>query len=270
MRNIIDIYEGIFDKDNSKKVGIDLYKHEVLEWLKKNCQSKQPILSRVKEEDWERFVEINSDRSVNINTNLYICSEETSIPFKLNKVKGAFVLYHTNTNECKNFPNECDTLYITATSITLENIDMTLTNTKYNTGFDFHPREASYPPCVNFDNYVKIGKNVKFTCSRNVGFNSNDPRFYTPNTTWIYIKNFPEPVMKNIELVNIQDIVIHSKMGKWPTIEQLQKHYNNFKDLKHIYMATWLRQQYTGNSEIYITDKNKMEYVESKPTKFYD
>jgi hypothetical protein len=97
MRNIIDIYEGIFDKDNSKKVGIDLYKHEVLEWLKKNCQSKQPILSRVKEEDWERFVEINSDRSVNINTNLYICSEETSIPFKLNKVKGAFVLYHTNS-----------------------------------------------------------------------------------------------------------------------------------------------------------------------------
>lgn len=271
MRNIIDIYEGIFDKENAKQVGHDLFKYEVIEWLKKNCQSKQPLLARIKEETtWDKYIEINSDKSVNVKTDLYICSEETTIPFKLNKVKGAFVLYHTNTNECKNFPVECDRIIIRATNITLENIDMVLNNNVHNTGFDLHPDNANYHPCIHFDNYVKIGKNVKFTCTRNVGFNSKDPRLKTPDVVWMEMKSFPEPIMKNIELVNIQDIVIHSKVGKWPTIEQLQKHFNNFKDLKHIYMAPWLKQQYTGNSEIYITDKNKMEYVDVKPIKYYD
>jgi hypothetical protein len=133
-----------------------------------------------------------------------------------------------------------------------------------------HPEHPATMSCVTLDTYVKIGKNVSFTCTRKPGFISNDPRLKSDDVTWIDIKGFPESVMKNVKLVGIQDIVINKRVGKWPTIEQLQKYFNNFKDLKHIYMSFTLRQDLTGNKEIYITDKNTMEYVEPPFKRFYD
>lgn len=268
--SIYDLYEGIMDRGNRSAVGNDIFKQEVLEWLTINCQSYRPGFSRVKPEDWTNKVTINNDKSVDINSSLYVVSkEDETIPFKLNKVNGIFSIYYAKIKDCTNFPKFCDRFVIRCTSMTLQDVDMTLSNQIMEHNFG-HPENPSTMSCVSLDNYVKFGKNVSFTCTRKPGFKSDDPRLKSDDVTWIDIKNFPETVMKNIKLIGIQDVVINSQVGKWPTIELVQKYFNNFKDLKHIYMSRIIRQRFTEDMEIYITDKNNIEYVKPPFNRYYD
>lgn len=264
MRSIIDIYEGIFNKDNSKNVGKNLFKEEVINWLSENCTISYFDYRKDKKASWEQFVEINSDNSVNINNNIFVkATDDTEIPFKINKVTGKFTLWHSSINSCKNFPNECDSLFIVGTRITLNDIDMTLHNcwAKQHLAGIHHP-ESDGEECVYLDVCVKIGKNVKFTCTRQNSFKSKDPRFIGGNPPFIVIKSFTEDVMKNIKLIGIDDVVITRKLGKHPTIEQVKKYYDNFPNLKHIFMTNVMRDECRDTrKEIYITDKDHMEYV---------